>query len=165
MISPSKIEGNAAEQSFIKAAERNGWQLVRKAKRLEDMHQHWDFLFLDEFNEEVKIDIKAHKHTRRNGPLLKDWFWIEWANVRGNDGWLCGSSDYIAFEYYNNWYIYDTPELKRKCETLVDFGSIASSAADSEYKIYTRKNRKDQTSKVRISDLEEIVVYNWPKLF
>lgn len=163
MITQSKIEGNNAEKNFIRVAERSGWQFLRKARRLEDMHQHWDALLLDEFNEEVKVDIKAHKHTKRNGPLLEGWFWIEWANVRGNDGWLCGLSDYIAFEYFDSWFIYDTPNLRARCEELVDFDKKATSAKDAEYKIYTRRDRKDQTSKIRISDLNEILTYSWIK--
>lgn len=163
MITQSKIEGNKAEKDFIRIAERNGWQFLRKARRLEDMHQHWDALFLDEFNEEVRVDIKAHKHTRRNGPLLEGWFWIEWVNVIGNDGWLCGSSDYIAFEYFDSWFIYDTPSLRARCEELVDFSKTVSHAGEAEYKIYTRKGRKDQTSKVRISDLNELLTYSWIK--
>lgn len=148
----SFTEGREAENNFIVEAEKHDWTLVRKASMWEDVYSHWDYLF-DTPEGRKFVDIKAHKHVYRNGPLLKDWFWIEWVNVRGNDGWIRGKSDYIAFNYFDEWYIYNTNILRTACELLVDFDKKASRATDADYAIYTRKDKEDQTSLVMISDL------------
>jgi hypothetical protein len=156
----SRLEGPEAEQKFIKDAEANGWKYKRHATKFEDMWLHWDVMF-DTPNGCKTIDVKAHKHEYRDGPFLKNWFWVEWKNVRGNDGWLYGQSDYIAFQYFNKWYIYKTNNLKGVCELLVDFERTASRPSEADYAVYTRRDRKDQTSLIMISDLKRIEEFVW----
>lgn len=156
----SIIDGTAAEKKFILDAANNGWEIIRHADSSEDMFSHWDLLVKTP-NGLKTVDVKAHKHIYRNGPLLPNWLWIEWLNVRGDKGWLRGEADYIAFEYFNTWLIYERESLCVLCELLVDFDRIASRASEADYCIYTRKNRKDQTSKVMISDLNNILRFEW----
>lgn len=152
--------GQEAENKFISDAIGHGWVYLRHANRIEDIQMHWDLMFRKD-GKRVTVDVKAHKHECRNGPLLENWFWIEWQNVHGNDGWIKGLSDYIAFEYFNEWYIYKTDHLKGMCELLVDFDKKATKASEADYAVYTRKGRKDQTSCVMICDLSNILEYKW----
>lgn len=159
----SREEGTKAESRFILRANDMGWEYIRNAKKFEDMWQHWDILF-DTPEGEKTIDIKAHKHKYRSGPLLEDWFWVEFRNVKGDKGWLYGEADYIAFEYFGAWYIYDREILANCCELLVDMDADpVDKTGHAYYRLYQRYGRKDQTSLVQISDLP--YKYHWSTLF
>lgn len=162
-MSNSYTEGKVAEQCFKERAEDNGWEYIRDATRSEDITSHWDQLYIEPDNGIVSVDIKAHKHVYRHGPLLKDRFWVEFRNVNGRPGWLYGEAKYIAFEYFGAWYIYDREILTGACELLVDMDApIVDKPSRADYRIYQRTGRKDQTSLVMICDLP--YKYHWTTL-
>jgi len=128
------------------------------------MNQHWDFLlrFVKNGND-FTVDVKAHKHKWRNGPLLDDYFWIEWKNVRGNTGWISGTADYIAFIYYNNIHFYERCNLKDTARSFIDFNKHVDKSSLALNCIYTRRDRKDEVSLISISRLNKITkpVFSW----
>lgn len=157
MIDISTFEGTEAEKLFINTALRKNHKIIRKATPSEDMNQHWDFLLSDKHGLDMQftVDVKAHKHKWRNGPLLENYFWIEWKNVRGDKGWIDGQADYIAFIYFNNIYFYKRKELREAAASLVNFNKLVDKSSLALNCIYTRKNRKDQVSMISIPDLHK----------
>lgn len=160
----STFEGTEAEKLFVTTAAKYKVQVVRKATPSEDMNQHWDFLirFVKNGND-FTVDVKAHKHKWRNGPLLDDYFWIEWKNVRGNPGWISGTADYIAFIYYNNIYFYERHNLEGTAREFVDFNKRVDKSSLALNCIYTRKDRKDEVSLISIPRLNKLTkpVFIW----
>ena len=155
IIDSSLIEGNSAAQLFVDTAKKYNYTIIRKASPSEDMFQHWDFLISNKEGK-LKVDVKAHKHEYRNGPLLKDWFYIEWKNVRGENGWIDGMADLIAFQYNKYFYLFRRNSLQTFAKANTNFSKVATRSLDCKYCIYTRKDRKDQISMVKISDLVKI---------
>ena len=151
----SSYEGTEAEKLFLKTAIKYKYEIIRKADPSEDMFQHWDFLIKNK-DYEFKVDVKAHKHIYRNGPLLKDWFWIEWKNVRGSDGWINGMADLIAFQYNNYFYLYLRKSLENFARGNVNFNKIVYKSSEAKNCIYTRKDRNDQLSMIKITDLNSV---------
>jgi hypothetical protein len=149
----SIFEGSEAEKIFIKTATKNNFKIIRKATPSEDMNQHWDFLLQDKDKIQFTVDVKAHKHKYRNGPLLEECFWIEWKNVRGDKGWIYGIADYIAFIYFGSIYLYNRCELRDAATELVNFNKKVDKSSLALNCIYTRKNRKDQVSMISIPSL------------
>jgi hypothetical protein len=154
----STFEGSEAEKLFVATALKKNHSVIRKATPSEDMNQHWDFLLSDRNGLDLQftVDVKAHKHKWRNGPLLENYYWVEWKNVRGNNGWLDGQADYIAFIYFNNIYFYNRKDLRDAAAKLVNFNKKVNKASLSLNCIYTRKDRKDQVSMISILDLHKI---------
>lgn len=150
----STYEGTQAEKLFLKTANEYNCKLIRKANPNEDKFEHWDFL-LSKNEKQFTIDIKAHKHEYRNGPLLKYWFWFEFKNVKGNKGWLFGQADYIAFEYFGKFLLYNRKELAKIVVSLVDTKCLVKKPKEAKYKLYQRHGREDQVSLIKISDLPE----------
>lgn len=154
-------DGNRGEKRFIDTAKEHGWAFVRRAKRMEDIREHWDLMF-NVNGTIVLVDVKAHKHLWRGGDLQKDVFLVEFSNRIGREGWLEGKSHYIAFEYFDDWYIYRTKALRDRCNELVDRSKIVTRNRDSVNCIYERNGPgKDQTSLVRISDLSNVLGQKW----
>lgn len=149
----SRFEGKKAEKIFLETAIREGVNFIRKATKEEDVKEHWDFLLKDYNNVKFLIDVKAHKHEYRNGPLLKDWYWIEWKNVNGDKGWIHGKADYIAFIYFDKIYIYNRCELRDAADDLIDKTKIVKKASLAQNCIYQRFGRKDQLSMIKITSL------------
>jgi hypothetical protein len=153
----STFEGSEAEKLFVTTALKKNYSVIRKATPSEDMNQHWDFLLSNTKNSTLTVDVKAHKHKWRNGPLLENYYWIEWKNVHGNHGWIHGIADFIAFIYFNNIYLYDRNELLIASIKLVDFNKQVDKASLALNCIYTRKNREDQVSMISIHDLHKML--------
>ena len=145
------IDGYKVEDLFIEAAPKE-WLFLRKANANEDMNEHWDVKFLID-GIETLIDVKAHKAEYRNGPLLKDWFWVEFVNVRGNTGWVHGKADYIAFEYNDEFLVYNRVGIAATCLMIVDLDTVVDKASKACNVGYRRFGRKDLISKIKISDL------------
>ena len=111
----SFAEGTAAEQEFISLRKDN---IIRKASRTEDIHQHWDLLD-KEFG---KVDVKGPKRKARgdNNVNYKIHWW-EFKNVRGRGGWGSpnGIDRYIAFRIEDSFILVNpdkvNPILETKC--------------------------------------------------
>ena len=86
----SNATGRCAEVRFVRAA-RNKGLLVTKSNHTEDIHQHIDYwLAMNHDGRKWGVDVKGNN--------LPDEIWVEFKNVRGNDGWLYGGATIIAFD-------------------------------------------------------------------
>lgn len=111
------------------------------ATKEEDIKEHWDVKVLLN-DKEVKIDVKSIKKLNRYDVVYNENFhWVELKNVRGEDGWLYGDSDLIAFEIEEYFILVGRLKLKRFIEKKVKNKEITYSK--TLYTKYQRKGRKD----------------------
>jgi len=141
-----------SEDLFKQVSLNNGYKVIRHASSDEDMFEHWDWL-CEKDSKLLKIEVKGKKHLWRNGPELLDSICVEWRNVRGNNGWIYGKSDLIAFHVDRLFLIFNREELLKSCEKLVNFNKEVKSFKDSYNCIYTRPNRDDRMSLIKLSDV------------
>ena len=111
------------------------------------------------------IDIKARKKIKRSDNETNDnLIWVEFLNVAGNGGWLVGAAEFIAFERENDFIMVNRSALWKLCLKLVDQDSRVDTAKNALYKIYQRKNRKDEISIIKFSDIFKNLKFKvWPK--
>ena len=143
--------GKQAEICFKNIAENRGYDVTFSSRQV-DMKDHID-LFLKKNDKTFGIDVKATRKVSRHSDHYDDEHtWIEFKNVRGNQGWLYGKADKIAFERQFDFLIVDREELSKYCETKVSTVFV-DKASDALYKCYQRAGRKDVISRVNMDDI------------
>lgn len=151
-------EGKRVEDMFENALSIRG-KFFRRASK-EEQFKHIDFFVLNPLNNNcASIDVKSTKKIKRSdNHSNSEYIWVEFKNVQGNDGWLYGSADYVAFyvESANSFFIVMNNDLREKCENLCKEG-IAYNSEDALYKHYTRIGRKDDISLIKLIDIKDIV--------
>lgn len=159
----SQQMGESAEDLFYKIAISKKVK-IQKAS-LKQQLSHIDFILTDKNNKSCFLDVKAcKKNSRSSKDVNEDVVWIEFKNVAGNTGWLYGVSDFIVFERENDFVIVPKKPLILLCERLVNKNIIVDKPQDALYNIYTRKNRKDQISLIKMTDiLNNIKITIWQK--
>ena len=148
----SSATGKMAEVRFIRAA-RNKGLLVTKSSHTEDIHDHIDYwLAMSSQGKRWGVDVKGNN--------LPDEIWVEFKNVRGNDGWLYGGATIIAFDMpeEGGFAIVDREELAFFCEKHVREEKV-SNKKDAYLKRYTRKDRKDVISILKLHDIKSLMSY------
>ncbi|NQZ74582.1 MAG: hypothetical protein HRT61_00460 [Ekhidna sp.] len=117
-----------------------------KSSREDDINKHIDFYF-----GESSVDVK--------GDNMLDEIWVEIKNVRGENGWLFGEAEWIAF---------DMPELQGfACVKRVDLVELVKEVVDKVYttkakayrKLYQRKDREDVITLLVHRDIRSIPSY------
>ena len=148
----SSATGKMAEVRFIRAARKKGL-LVTKSSHTEDIHDHIDYwLAMSSQGKRWGVDVKGNN--------LPDEIWVEFKNVRGNDGWLYGGATIIAFDMpeEGGFAIVDREELAFFCEKHVREEKV-SNKKDAYLKRYTRKDRKDVISILKLHDIKSLMSY------
>lgn len=102
------------------------------------------------------IDVKTMKSLQRGSAKQQDFIWIEFKNNAGEQGWIHGEMDWIAFEKEDRYVLCKRWDLCYIAERLCDLTSMVQNSQDALYKGYSRKNRKDLLSMIRASDLDRI---------
>ena len=141
-----------AEVRFVRAA-RNKGLLVKKATAKEDIHEHVDYwLAMNKDGKHWGVDVKGNN--------LPDEIWVEFKNVRGNDGWLYGGAIIIAFDMpeEGGFAIVDRDELAFFCEKHVRHEKVTNKK-EAYLKRYTRKDRMDEISILKLHDLKSLMSY------
>lgn len=158
----NQLSGEKAEDLFEKIALEKNLK-VQKASTKQQL-SHIDFILTNAKNESFFFDVKARKKISRSSEdFSDDLIWIEFKNVTGNQGWLYGASDYIVFERENDFVIVPRKNLASLCERLVSNIRVDKSK-DCLYNRYTRKDRKDEISLIKMEDiLKNIKVSIWQK--
>jgi hypothetical protein len=158
----NQISGEKAEDLFEKMALSKKLK-IKKASNKQQL-SHIDFILINEKDQNFFIDVKARKKiSRTSDSFSDDLVWIEFKNVAGNQGWLYGASDYIAFERESDFVIVPRKNLVSLCERIVSNIKVDKSK-DCLYKKYSRKDRKDELSLIKMKDiLENIKVSIWQK--
>ena len=148
----SNATGRCAEVRFVRAA-RNKGLLVTKSSHTEDIHEHIDYwLAMNTDGRRWGVDVKGNN--------LPDEIWVEFKNVKGNDGWLYGGATIIAFDMpeEGGFSIVDREELAFFCEKHVRDEKVTDKS-NAYLKRYTRKGREDVISILKLHDLKSLMSY------
>ncbi len=118
-----------------------------KSSRDEDIKMHVDY-----WHGEDGVDVKGNN--------LPDEIWVEFKNVRGDDGWLYGGATIIAFDMpeEGGFSIVDRDELAFFCEKHVRNEKV-DNKKDAYLKRYTRRDRQDVISILKLHDLKSLMSY------
>ena len=117
------------------------------------MHEHVDYwLAMNKDGKNWGVDVKGNN--------LPDEIWVEFKNVRGDDGWLYGGATIIAF---------DMPEeggfsiVDREGARFLLREACAQRKGEQQEgrlpKRYTRKDRQDVISILKLHDLKALMSY------
>ena len=148
----SNSTGRMAEVRFVRAA-RNKGLLVTKATAKQDIHEHVDYwLAMNNSGKKWGVDVKGNN--------LPDEIWCEFKNVRGDDGWLYGGATIIAFDMpeEGGFSIVNRDELAFFCEKHVRDERV-DNKKDAYLKKYTRRDRQDVISMLKLHDLKSLMSY------
>ena len=129
---------------------------VTKSSSKEDINDHVDYWLAYNGNGKWGVDVKGNN--------LPDEIWVEFMNVRGNDGWLYGKADIIAFDIpeEGGFSVVDREDLKVFCELNVE-DSFVTSKADAVLKKYRRRDRLDIITRLNLLILRSLKSYRvWP---
>jgi len=141
-----------AEVRFVRAAREKGL-LVTKSSHTEDIHEHIDYwLAMSGQGSKWGVDVKGNN--------LPDEIWVEFKNVRGNPGWMYGGATIIAFDMpeEGGFSIVDREELALFCEKHVA-NEFVSDKKHAYRKRYTRKDRQDVISILKLHDIKNLMSY------
>ena len=117
------------------------------------MHQHIDYwLAMSSNGKKWGVDVKGNN--------LPDEIWVEFNNVQGKPGWLYGGAAIIAFDIpeEGGFSIVDREELAFFCEKHVSDETV-SNKKDAYLKRYTRKDRQDVISILKLHDIKNLMSY------
>ena len=148
----SSSTGRMAEVRFVRAARSKGL-LVTKSTHTEDRHEHIDYwLAMSSTGKRWGVDVKGNN--------LPDEIWVEFKNVRGDAGWLYGGATIIAFDIpeEGGFSIVDREELAFFCEKHVRDEAV-SNKRDAYLKKYTRKDRQDVITILKLHDIKSLLSY------
>lgn len=134
-------DGKKTEKQFAKLFGKK----VSFSNADEDIKEHWDLVL------NLKFDVKGLKKRRRSDDAPDETIhWVEIKNVNGENGWLYGEADYFAFELEDYWVIVE----KEKLQELIKVKLIyEKTIIPIPYRIYSRKDRKDELTLVKTTDL------------
>jgi len=147
----SRKEGTRSEDKFVAACIQRGYE-TKKSSREEDIHLHIDYYVTRGSRSTVSVDVKGGNHPKV--------IWVEFKNVRGNDGWMYGKADWIAFELPEvcGFVMVLREELASLAESIVEPVFVDKKDADRKY--YQRKDRLDVISRLWLDDLKRCPSYN-----
>lgn len=153
-LGESAYLGKKAEDSFedwLKQNNRN----YRPATK-EEQYQHIDFIVYNpKLQKDINIDVKAtKKRSRMDSDSNSNYVWVEFRNVRGDNGWLYGKADYIVFhnQQEDQFYAVDRKDLIQLCEKICDDQKVTNPREALHHK-YTREGRKDVLSLLYFDDI------------
>lgn len=152
---------NQACERFIRLAEAKSIK-VEESSQKENIEDHIDYWLTKADGKKSSIDVKGLKKSSRHGKLDWEWLWIEYKNVQGNNGWLYGKQDLIAFECPNFFLIVQRKELQELCEKIAPFKpeNVVTKPEDAKRKIYSRNGRSDVLTKISVHDIFEHIKYS-----
>jgi len=130
--------------------------LVKRDPDFKRATQQQQFLHIDFLTSFGSIDVKAKKRLQRAASMDEEKVWLEFRNVRGKTGWLTGCPDIIAFERDDCFILVKRLELLKLANALCNLDDKVSMSSQAMYKGYTRKDRQDLLSVIKMSD----IVYN-----
>lgn len=141
--------GNKTEDLFIIACTKLGYACTKSDKNT-DMYDHIDF-FIERPSGRTSVDVK--------GKNTKDCIWVEFKNVLGNNGWLYGKAQYIAFDMpeLGGFVMVGRKELADRCEQIVE--KVFVDKIDALRKFYQRENRMDIISQIILKDISDLKSY------
>ena len=129
---------------------------VTRASKYEDMNLHVDFWWDSPKKGRIGIDVKGmNKSNRKDSEYDDTIHWLEIQNVNGNDGWLKGKADYIAFKTSDRIIFVNREKLLNFALEAIKDKEVVYDTPKECYVPYKRKKygRDDLTLKALNSDL------------
>lgn len=150
-LAESMRVGKTCEVRFKRAAEKLGFS-VEKSSHQDDRYNHVDFWLSFVGNGRWGVDVK--------GSNLPEYIWCEFKNVAGEDGWMYGKADIIAFDMpeVGGYVIVGREELKNYCEKETS-ETVVSAKINAYKKRYTRKDRSDVITYLTLRDIQSLDSY------
>ena len=149
--------GRVAEVRFVRAAEALGLQ-VKKSSRNDDIHNHVDYWLAHNSASRWGVDVKGNN--------LPDEIWVELKNVQGKPGWLHGEAKIIAFDMpeEGGFSVVDRVNLLEWVDQNIS-SEVVMDKRMASGKLYQRKDRQDQITKLNLQDLKSLSSYRVWKYF
>ncbi len=149
--------GRVAEVRFVRAAEALGLQ-VQKSSRNEDINDHVDYWLKHNSASRWGVDVKGNN--------LPDEIWVELKNVQGKPGWLHGGAKIIAFDMpeEGGFSVLDRINLLEWVDQNIS-KEVVTDKRMASGKLYQRKDRQDQITKLNLQDLKSLSSYRVWKYF
>ena len=153
----SSATGRVAEVRFWRAARALGFKVL-KSKDYDDMRLHIDYWLSKDGDGRWGVDVKGNN--------LPDEIWCEFKNVRGEKGWMYGGASIIAFDMpeEGGFSVVNRAELKDYCEKNVT-EEFVDHKSKAYKKMYSRKDRDDVITKLKLDDLKSMPSYRVWKYF
>jgi len=146
-----------SEQTFIDACRGKGL-LAQEATKKQDMHEHWDVKVTNPKTKKTYlVDVKGVRSKKRSSPPNYNITWLEYKNTYGNNGSLLGKADDIAFEQRDHFLICNRKDLINWLDAKITNKDLVYNVKDADYRLYQRKDRKDQITRVSIQDIKNEV--------
>jgi len=84
---------------------------------------------------------------------------VEFKNVKGDNGWMYGKAEYIAFDMpeVGGFVMVRTQELARLCEKIVEPVFVTKQEATRKY--YQREGRQDVISRLELQDIQRLISF------
>jgi hypothetical protein len=143
----SRQQGDLAEQRFVDACLSLRYE-VKKATAQEDIYSHIDYWVKRSDAEWYGVDVKGNRHPQT--------IWVEFKNVRGDEGWLNGLAEFIAFDIAEEggFIVIRRQELLEWCVENVGTEFVTKDKAHRN--LYQRDGRQDVLTKLTLEDLKEL---------
>ena len=144
--------GVDGEAKFVSACESKGYS-VEKTEDEDDIYNHIDY-YLIKNGKKIGIDVKHLKDTKRA--------FIEFKNVRGNDGWMYGNANCICFIVGSKYVLVYRKELLEYMATKMNIKGLPFRMRPEEYYVmYGRSGRKDRYAMIPPKDLLNVKHLIW----
>ena len=155
--SESWNRGQAVEKEFAALMDMRGLKYEKANRRNQFKH-------IDYHSSFGTIDVKAKKRLNRgDGKEQDEFIWLEFKNVQGKAGWLCGETNVIAFERDNDFVLVKRKDLLDLALKICDIKHIVHKSTQALYKGYRRKGRRDLISLIKMGDILKIDHRIWKK--
>jgi len=149
-------KGSESFENGLKIEGSFGDILKRKYPETRPATRDEQFKHIDFVCNKGSIDVKAMKSVSRGSKIQYNYIWLEFKNKVGDNGWLYGEQDYIAFEFPEQYLIVRRTDLAELAECLCDVTDMVGHASLALYKGYTRRNMQDLLSMITSEDLISI---------
>lgn len=161
--------GEDAETQFVKICEQNKL-ICKKSEKQEDMFDHFDFRVFKRNGEKAWIDRPENATNKKTCNYVEvknkknlegtDRILIELTNVNGDNGWLYGKANYIAYMNLsgNGFRMIPRYNLQKELEKLLNITRVDSANfiyKDTKQPVKKTKNKHEST----ISDNEGRCVF------
>lgn len=148
-IEKSLFTGQKGETLFSDLCKKYDWKCI-EANKSQNIYEHTDFYLFG-----MPVDVKGLKESHKKNEIV-----IEFKNVHGSAGWCSEESKakIIAFEFIEYFALIKKDELLKYCRNNVQ--NIYVNKFENCYKkLYTRKNRKDLMTKLKLEDIKKFDVF------
>ena len=153
------LNGRLDEDFVIDAVRHTLGGKCWKSTKKEDVYDHIDFWWDSPRKGIIGIDVKGlNKSSRKDNSFDNTIHWLELKNVKGEDGWLKGKAEYIAFRTLDDIIFVKREKLLSFALECIKGKEVVYNTPKECYVPYKRLKygRDDLSLKVLNSDLRNL---------